>query len=64
MIFNATFWVAISFLIFVGLLIYLKIPKKIESILSENIKKIKNELEEAEELKEEAKSLLVNTNKK
>ena len=57
MIFNATFWVAISFFIFVGLLIYLKIPKKIESILSENIKKIKNELEEAEELKEEAKSL-------
>ena len=64
MIFNATFWVAISFLIFVGLLIYLKIPKKIVSVLSENIKKIKNELDEAEELKEEAKNIFSGHEKK
>ena len=30
MIIDATFWVAISFLIFVGVLIYLKVPQKIE----------------------------------
>jgi len=28
MVINATFWVAVSFIIFFGGLIYLKIPKK------------------------------------
>ena len=55
---DATFWVAISFLIFLVGLIYLKVPQKINNSLSENIDKIKKELEEAEKLKEEAKSLL------
>ena len=57
---DATFWVAISFLIFLVGLIYLKVPQKINNSLSENINKIKKELEEAEKLKEEAKSLLSN----
>ena len=38
MTFDATFWVAISFLIFLGLLIYFKIPKRIQNILDESIK--------------------------
>lgn len=58
--FDATFWVAISFIIFLGGLIYLKIPQKINEMLEIKIKETKNELEEAEKLKDEAKNLLSN----
>ena len=55
---DATFWVAISFLIFVGVLIYLKIPQKVNNSLTHQINEIKKELNEAEKLKIEAKTLL------
>ena len=55
---DATFWVAISFLIFLGVLIYLKVPQKINSSLIEQINKIKKELEDAEKLKIDTKNLL------
>ena len=58
MIIDATFWVAVSFLIFVGLIIYLKVPQKLDNSLNENIKKIKDDLENAEKLKDEAKNIL------
>ena len=61
MTFDATFWVAISFLIFIGALVYLKVPQKINSLLSKIINDIKNELEEAEKLKEQAKDMLNQT---
>ena len=57
---DATFWVAVSFFIFFGILIYLKIPQKINSSLSKQINEIKKELDEAEKLKVEAKNLLSN----
>ena len=57
---DATFWVAISFFIFFGGLVYLKVPQKINIFLTEKINEIKQELEEAEKLKEEAKNLLGN----
>ena len=55
---DATFWVAIAFFIFFGGLIYLKVPQKVNSSLTEKINIIKKELKEAEKLKNEAKSLL------
>ena len=55
---DATFWVAISFFIFIAGLIYLKIPQKVNNSLIDQISKIKNELEEAKKLKIEAKNLL------
>ena len=55
---DATFWVAISFFIFCGVLVYLKIPQKINNSLSDKINEIQKDLEEAEKLKEEAKKLL------
>ena len=58
MIIDATFWVAVSFFIFVGGLIYLKVPQKINNSLTDQINKIKKEIEEAEKLKVEAKNLL------
>ena len=56
--FDATFWVAISFIIFFGGLIYLKIPKKINDLLNKMILDIKNELAESEKLRLESKILL------
>jgi|TARA_B110000211_G_scaffold29414_1_gene29734 F-type H+-transporting ATPase subunit b len=61
---DATFWVAISFFIFLSILIYLKIPQKIKDILETNIKNIKNQINEAEQLKEEAKNILSEHEKK
>ena len=58
MIIDATFWVAISFIIFLGLLFYLKVPQKIDKSLDENINVIKNESRDAEKLKDEAKNIL------
>ena len=55
---DATFWVAISFFIFCGALIYLKVPNKINNSLTEKVNEIKKEINEAEKLKEEAKNLL------
>ena len=58
MIIDATFWVAISFVIFIGGLIYLKVPQKINEQMNNMISIIKNEIEEAEKLKNETKKLL------
>ena len=64
MIIDATFWVAVSFLIFVFLLIYFKIPFKIKNMLDENILQIKKQIEESEKLKEEAKNKLADHEKR
>lgn len=61
---DATFWVAVSFVIFFGGLIYLKVPQKINLILEKLISDIKNEIEESEKLRTEAKTLLDNSQKK
>ena len=61
---DATFWVTISFFIFLGILIYFKIPQKIKETLEQNILNIKNQLIEAEKLKEDAKNILAEHEKK
>ena len=61
---DSTFWVAVSFFIFFGGLIYLKVPKKINEILNKIISDIKNEIDESEKLRTEAKTLLDNSQKK
>ena len=64
MVIDATFWVAISFIIFIGGLIYLKIPQKINEVLNKLILDIKNEIDESEKLRSEAKVLLDNAQSK
>ena len=64
MVIDATFWVAVSFIIFFGGLIYLKIPSKINDILNKLILDIRNEIDESEKLRTEAKILLDNAQKK
>ena len=61
---DATFWVAVSFFIFIGGLVYLKIPQKVSNILSNQILDIKKEIDESEKLRSEAKTLLANSQKK
>ena len=61
---DAAFWVAISFFIFLGILVYFKIPQKIKDSLDLNILNIKKQINEAEKLKEEAKNILSEHEKK
>ena len=61
---DATFWVAISFVLFIGLLVYFKIPQKVNEMLNQLIVNIKNEINESEKLRNEAKNLLDKSQKK
>ena len=61
---DSTFWVAVSFIIFFGALVYLKVPQKINEILNKLIIDIKNEIDESEKLRKEAKTLLDNSQNK
>ena len=64
MMIDATFWVMISFFLFIGLLIYFQIPQKIKKALEENISNITNQIDEADKLKEDAKNILTEHEKK
>ena len=64
MTFDATFWVAVSFIIFLGALVYFKIPQNVNKLLSKMIIDIKNEIEESEKLRSESKILMDNAQKK
>ena len=55
---DATFWVAISFIIFISVLVYFKIPQKINETLNKIIFDIKNEIGESEKLRNESNILL------
>ncbi|MDC3107632.1 hypothetical protein OA416_00350 [Paracoccaceae bacterium] len=55
---NTDFVVLISFLIFVGVLIYFKVPSIIAAFLDKRSDDIKNEIERASEILEEAKQIL------
>ena len=61
---DATFWVTISFFIFLGILVYFKVPQKLKETLEKNILNIKNQINEAEKLKEDAKNILSENEKK
>ena len=62
--FDATFWVAISFVIFFIGLIYLKVPQKVNDLLTKMIVDIKKEIDESEKLRTESKELLVKAKNK
>ncbi|MGV8985495.1 MAG: ATP F0F1 synthase subunit B [Cypionkella sp.] len=55
---NAEFVVGIAFLVFIGVLIYLGVPKKVGGLLDARAVGIKSDLDEARLLREEAKTLL------
>ena len=61
---DATFWVAVSFFIFVAVLVYFKIPQKVNETLNKLISDIKNEIDESEKLRAESKVMLDNAQAK
>ena len=61
---NAEFVVTIAFIVFVGLVIYLGVPKLVGRMLDDRSTLIRNELDEARLLREEAKALLASYDKK
>ena len=62
--FDATFWVAISFIIFCLIIIYKKIPQVINNLLDNKINEIKSEIDNAKNLKNESEQLLKKYKKK
>jgi F-type H+-transporting ATPase subunit b len=58
MVFDAAFWATIALLVFVGVVLYFKVPAMVAKALDGRVKKIEEELAEAERLRAEAKSLL------
>jgi F-type H+-transporting ATPase subunit b len=58
------FWVAIAFVVFVGVLIYVGAHRKIIEALDQRSARIKSELDEARRLRDEAQSLLAEYQRK
>lgn len=56
--FDETFWVGISLLMFLGFLVYMKVPGMVVSALDARAKKIQEELDNARKLREDAQALL------
>jgi F-type H+-transporting ATPase subunit b len=58
MFFMAEFWVAVAFFIFVGLMLYLKVPGMVTKALDDRADAIRQDLDAARKLREEAQDLL------
>jgi len=58
MLHEAEFWVALGFLVFLGLMGYVGVHRKITQSLDERAARIKAELEEARKLRDDAAQLL------
>jgi F-type H+-transporting ATPase subunit b len=54
----ATVWVFLALLVFIGILIYMKVPGMAVAALDKRAAKIKGDLEQARKLREEAEALL------
>ncbi|MCH8861960.1 MAG: F0F1 ATP synthase subunit B [Proteobacteria bacterium] len=61
---NPAFWVGVAFFIFVGIIIYVKVPASIGASLDERAAKISAQLDEARTLREEAQALLAQYQRK
>lgn len=61
---DATFWAFIGLLIFLGLMLYVKVPGMITKALDGRADKVRDELEEARRLREEAQAVLADFRRK
>ncbi len=62
--YEAEFWVAVAFVIFLALLWHVEVHKTVGTVLDDRSKKVSAELEEARRLKSEAQALLAEYQKK
>jgi F-type H+-transporting ATPase subunit b len=56
--FDATFWALVALVIFIGLMVYLKVPATMAKSLDTRADRIRKDLEEARRLRDEARELL------
>ena len=63
-IYEPEFWVAVSFFIFIGVLVYFGVHMKVVSALDARALRISKELEEARRLREEAEKVLADYQRK
>ena len=63
-IYEPEFWVAVSFFIFIGVLVYFGVHMKVVSALDARALLISKELEEARQLREEAEKVLADYQRK
>ncbi len=61
---DATFWAFVALIIFLGVLAYFKVPGMINSALDGRAERIRNELDEARKLREDAQQLLAEYQRK
>ena len=61
---DATFWVGAAFLVFILVLVYFKVPAMLTGALDQRAEKIRGELDDARQLREEAQALLANYERK
>ncbi|MHA1524259.1 MAG: F0F1 ATP synthase subunit B family protein [Alphaproteobacteria bacterium] len=61
---DPTFWVAVSFFMFVGVIVYFKVPGLVAKALDGRAEAIRQELEQARRLREEAQALLAQYQRK
>ena len=61
---DASFWVLVALILFVGLVLYLRAPRLVTNVLDRRGEEITAELDEARKLREEAQSLLAEYQRK
>lgn len=61
---NTDFVVLLAFIVFIGILVYYKVPGKVGELLDKRAAGIKSEIEEARALREEAQTLLASYERK
>jgi len=61
---DASFWALIALIIFLAIVAYVKVPAKMAAGLDDRADKIKNDLDEARRLREEAQELLADYQRK
>ncbi|WP_444667879.1 F0F1 ATP synthase subunit B [Cereibacter changlensis] len=61
---NTNFIVLLAFILFIGVLVYAKVPGKVTGMLDARARQIKADLDEARALREEAKTILASYDRK
>jgi F-type H+-transporting ATPase subunit b len=57
--FGESFWVAVAFLLFIGILVYYKVPAMLAKQLDDRGLRIRNQLDEAHRLREQAQAMFL-----
>jgi F-type H+-transporting ATPase subunit b len=57
--FGESFWVAVAFLLFIGILFYYKVPAMLAKLLDDRGLRIRHQLDEAQRLREQAQAMFV-----